>query len=377
MSFAAVLERLRKVENPYPGMRPFETEEAHLYYGRDPQIAELLRRLERHRFLAIVGVSGSGKSSLVLAGLIPALTRRAPWRIIRMRPQADPYSELSSAASLDPATLRASSFGLINALAEISVPVLLIVDQFEEIFRYQDYRGLSSEQKSNQAALSADFVQLLLSTSAESRNISVVITMRSDYLGACAEFRALPEAINGAQYLVPRLTREQLTEAIKGPLGTVPIAPALAQQLLNDLGDDPGRLPLLQHALMRTWNRWKQDDPNGSRPIDLSDYQNIGRIEGALDQHADELLQGLPEDLARIVFQRLTARSSDQRERRDPAAVAELSELCQSSQLNEVLDRFRLGQATFLTPRDADLTPDTYIDITHESLIWNWTKLKQ
>ena len=110
MSFAAVLERLRKVENPYPGMRPFETEEAHLYYGRDPQIAELLRRLERHRFLAIVGVSGSGKSSLVLAGLIPALTRRAPWRIIRMRPQADPYSELSSAASLDPATLRASSF---------------------------------------------------------------------------------------------------------------------------------------------------------------------------------------------------------------------------------------------------------------------------
>src|SRR4051812_18560818 len=112
--------------------------------------------------------------------------------------------------------------------------------------------------------------------------------MRSDYLGECAEFRDLPETLNNSQYLIPRMTREQQREAIERPLGHVRITSALVQQLLNDMGDEPGLLPVLQHALMRTWNAWKSAG-NDARPIDLPDYEAAGCMERALDQHADEL----------------------------------------------------------------------------------------
>src|SRR4051794_35221420 len=107
MSFAAVLERLQKVENPYPGLRPFEAEEAHLFFGRDQQVTELLRRLESHRFVAVVGVSGSGKSSLVRAGLIPALERGHlletgwQWRVAVTSPSGAPFENLARALAVD------------------------------------------------------------------------------------------------------------------------------------------------------------------------------------------------------------------------------------------------------------------------------------
>src|SRR5262249_16814322 len=121
MSFAAVLERLKKLENPYPGLRHFETEESHLFFGRDQQIAELVSRLERNRFVAVVGVSGSGKSSLVRAGLIPALERSrvgeagTRWRIVVTRPAGAPFERLAAdllKKGLDASTLRHSSHGL-------------------------------------------------------------------------------------------------------------------------------------------------------------------------------------------------------------------------------------------------------------------------
>ena len=86
-----------------------------------------------------------------------------------------------------------------------------------------------------------------------------MITMRSDYLGECAEFRDLPETLNDCQYFVPRMTRDQRKAMIEGPLGRVQIAPSLVQRLLNDAGDEPDQLPILQHALMRTWNQWRAD----------------------------------------------------------------------------------------------------------------------
>ena len=396
MSFAAVVQRLQKLENPYPGLRPFEITESHLFFGRDQQVGELVKRLERNRFLAVVGASGSGKSSLVLAGLIPALERGGVWeagrrwRTVVTQPAGAPFERLAfhlSKAKLDASHLRESSHGLINVARQLppDESLLLIVDQFEELFRYKDLHSITAEARrtrDQQAADAAEFVQLLLEASRHHPPIFIVLTMRSDYLGDCAEFRDLPETLNDCQYLIPRMTRQQRKEAIEGPLGRVGIAPGLVQRMLNDAGDEPDQLPVLQHALMRTWAHWRKADPQGARRIELSDYEAIGRFDGALNQHADELLAGVTSELAACIFKRLTARGRGNRERRDPATLAEIWAVCgattpeRQAEVTAVIDHFRSGDATFLRPLSGPITPDRFVDITHESLIRLWRKLR-
>ena len=263
--------------------------------------------------------------------------------------------------------------------------LLVVVDQFEELFRYKDVQPTGQQARRRHdvaAAEAAEFVQLLIAASRHQPPVYIILTMRSDYLGDCAEFRDLPETLNDCQYLVPRLTREQRKEVIEGPLGRVKIAPNLVQRLLNDAGDQPDQLPILQHALMRTWAHWHSSDPEEKRRIEIEDYLSIGGFENAINQHADEVLAGVPENLAKIIFKRLTARGRGNRERRDPATLAELWEVCEvetpeaRERVTAVIDRFRLGSATFLTPRVGAILPETYIDITHESLLRQWRKLR-
>lgn len=396
MSFAAVLQRARKLENPYPGLRPFETHEAHLFFGRERQVGEILARLERDRFVAVVGVSGSGKSSLVKAGLIPALERgsvqdaAAQWRTVVIRPAGNPFESLRACLEqqgLDSSGLRRTSRALTDVARQLEgrETLLLVVDQFEELFRYKDARTHTADRRQEREAAAgdaADFVQLLLAAARSEPPVYIVLTMRSDYLGDCAEFRDLPEALNDCQYLIPRLTREQRRMSIIGPLGRTGIAANLVQRMLNDAGDEPDQLPILQHALMRTWAHWRRSDPEGARKIEIEDYEAIGGFDEALDQHAGELLTGMPESTVATIFKRLTARGRGNRERRDPATLAELWAVCgavtaeQKDAVEAIINHFRTGEATFLTPRDGALTADKYIDITHESLIREWHKLR-
>ena len=138
---------------------------------------------------------------------------------------------------------------------------------------------------------------------------------------------------------------------------------------------------------MRTWSRWRASAAGSERPIGMEDYEVAGGFEGALNQHADELLQtpavrAEPEFVS-IIFRRLTALGRGNRERRDPAPLSELWDLCrvvsddQRLRVTGIIDVFRQGEATFLTPRDGELAPDTYIDIAHESLIRNWKVLAE
>jgi hypothetical protein len=144
----------------------------------------------------------------------------------------------------------------------------------------------------------AAFVKLLLRASEQSEAPSyVVLTMRSDYLGDCAQFRGLPEALNSGQYLVPRMTRDQQCEAIEGPVavGGAKISPRLVQRLLNDVGDNPDQLPILQHALMRTWELSGVARSQG-QPIDLEHYEATGTTAEALNRHADEAFEELRDE---------------------------------------------------------------------------------
>jgi WD40 repeat protein len=391
MSFAAVLARLAQLENPYPGLRPFDTNEAHLFFGRDQQVLDLSDRLGRNHFVAVLGLSGSGKSSLVRAGLIPALERGRllepgrTWRVAVMRPSGVPFANLAAELKCDPATLRASSHGLIDfARQQLTAQeaLLVVVDQFEELFRYKDSAVRSTAGDAGASSEAAAFIALLLASARSPLPIYIVITMRTDYLGDCAEFPEFPDVLNESQYLVPRLTREQRRQAIEGPLGRVRISSALVERILNDAGDEPDQLPILQHALMRTWTYWHTISPGNDRPIENKDYEAVGGFSGALNRHADELLK-TPAVLAapafvEIIFKRLTALGRGNRERRDPSQLSELWDLCNAKpeesrqRVSAILDVFRQGEATFLAPREGELSAGTYIDIAHESLIRNW-----
>ena len=269
---ATELAPLVKLDLPYPGLRSFEPEEAFLFYGRKSHTEELLRRLSTNRFLAVVGTSGSGKSSLVRAGLLPALYRGflaggvLHWRIAVMKPGESPMANLATALAeqnIPTEKLTRSSQGLQQAIQDAAFGpgegLLIVADQFEELFRFRE------QQKDGGAEANLFVTSLLEAADSFALPIYVVLTMRSDFLGDCTQFAGLAEALNRSQYLIPRLTREQRREAIEKPVRLVDavIAPRLAQRLLSDLGDDSDQLPVLQHALNRTFRKWREAGGNG------------------------------------------------------------------------------------------------------------------
>ena len=382
--------------NPYPGLRPFRIEEDYLFFGREQQTGELLRLLRKNRFLAVVGASGSGKSSLVRAGLVPALHRGTMealgtnWEITVSRPGGAPLTNLARAFcdadlydSEDPesvprivATLRHSTQGLVDAYNESDLDhetnLLVVIDQFEELFRF-------ARDDVERRDESWAFARLLLEASASPLPIYVVVTMRSDYLGECSQIRDLAEAVNAGEYLIPRLNRDQLRSAIEGParVGGGAITKRLVQRLLNDVGDDNDQLPVLQHALMRTWDARKDGDP-----LDLEHYESIGGVSDALSKHADEIYEGLTADhrpIAERVFKTLTEKGADNRGIRRPTRFRDLVAITGGSRnaVLGVVHSFRAPGVTFLMPgAGTDLEDDTVVDLSHESLMRVWQRLR-
>lgn len=387
--------------NPFPGLRPFEPDEDHLFFGRERQTDELLRRLRTTRFLSILGRSGSGKSSLVRSGLIPSLygggmTRAGSrWRVAIMRPGEDPMGNLAAALSAPDAlgdegsdegvtgsffetTLRASQRGLVECIRQSRVTdnVLVLVDQFEELFRYRRSRRIVGRDEA------VAFVKLLLAARESEVPCYIAMTMRSDFIGDCMEFGTLPEVVNDGIYLVPRMTRDELRSAITGPVavGGGTIAPRLVSRLLNDVGDDPDQLPILQHALMRTWERWETDHQAGEG-LDLRHYEAIGGLHSALSRHAEEAYAELDprqQELAARLFTALTDKASDARGVRRPAPLSELAALAGASVdgMAAVIENFRKPGRSFLTPpAGVPLRGSSIIDISHESLMRIWERL--
>jgi tetratricopeptide (TPR) repeat protein len=392
--------------NPFPGLRPFEPDEDHLFFGREKETDDLLRRLRSTRFLAIVGTSGSGKSSLVRCGLIPALYSgvmsgaSSSWRIATLRPGEDPIGQLAASLNgsdllgadgeladthrmLLEATLRRSSAGLVDAVRQARIPsqdnLLVIVDQFEELFRFRRSRHI--ENSRDEAVV---FVKLLLEAVQQRQlPVYIVVTMRSDFIGDCMDYPGLPEAVNAGQYLVPRMSRDELRSAITGPVavGGGEIAPRLVLRLLNDVGDDQDRLPVLQHALMRTWDYWQRHHAS-SEPIDIPHYEAIGTLLQALSVHAEEAYLETGSDrhrkIAERLFKALTDTFSDPRGIRRPASVQELAAISQVPEQDviEVIEVFRRpGRSFLMPPPTASLSPRSIIDLSHESLMRCWTRL--
>ncbi len=427
-------------KNPFPGLRPFDVHESELLFGREDEIQELLSRLRRTRFLAVVGSSGCGKSSVVRAGLVASLQdgfmaeTTAPWRIAIMRPGNNPVGQLALALNakqalgstgsdleesvvMRQATLRRGALGLIEEYEEANLPpgskLLLLVDQFEELFRFMresptsaNTLGKDEGDRKDQAAglrgaSTADesqaFVKLLLAAAHSSVPVYVVLTMRSEFLGNCANFSGLPEAINHGLYLLPQMSREQLRDVIQEPIQVCggQISPRLVSRLLNDLGD-ADQLPILQHAMMRMWSEWSPNRQGG--PIDLEHYKNIGELRASLSAHAEETYETLTEsqkEIAELLFRTITETTEDQQTIRRPTKFSvicdivrhageangtpgEESRLTVEREVTYVADKFREERRSFLMPpADRPLEPQTVIDISHESLIRQWDRLRE
>jgi len=290
---------LAAIQQPYPGLRAFETYESFLFFGREIHTEELLRRLSGNRFLAVVGTSGGGKSSLVRAGLLPALYRgylvgaTSQWRIAVMRPGGAPISALAAALADaevlgtedDPARqkmLRATSFGLVQAVGSAALrqreSLLLVVDQFEQLF------AQCPDEQQRQAFITALHAAATAGHGPEQAPAAlVVLGVRADFEARCADYPQLAGAVQD-RYLVTAMTERQLRMAITEPAKKAGsrVDGDLAEVLLREVHtrhravSGAGVLPLLSHVLDQAWRSRTGD------VLTLADYERTGGIEGAL-----------------------------------------------------------------------------------------------
>lgn len=389
--------------NPFPGMRAFRTEESSLFFGRIESTAKVTRKLMENRFVAILGATGSGKSSLVFAGVIPALLRensdgRKTWSFISVRPGANPVdnlareiASLSSEAGFSQvpeatisATLNNRSEGLNEILNKIRKnlrqQVVIVIDQFDEIFRFS--QGLHHNTEGDGVAA---FIDIIVSALQQpDQGIYVIMTIRSEYVAECSRFLSLTSLMNASSYLLPQLNRDSLATVIEEPLKTsgVSIDRTLVRLIISEMGDQQGQLPVLQHLLSRMWNQWnKWGDTN--RSVSLTDYDAVGTIKGAISQHAAQAFDSLDERERYVcsrLFRSITIRNEDGREVRKPEKVSVIVSLtgCQEHEIIKVADLFRGPDISFLSPSAEEiLQSDTVLDLTHESIIRNWNALRR
>jgi WD40 repeat protein len=421
---------------PFIGLRPFQYGDHRYFFGRKKELDALKPQVTQKHFVAVVGGSGSGKSSLISAGLRPRLEKAQEhrWNWIDMRPADAPVRNLALAladltdkigltgkagdlieawADRFERVLTKSSFGIAEALRLIPPQsnvgrVLLLVDQFEELFRFAKLRSEGSLDPATAAERwdeATAFVRLLLAaTKSFEVPIHVVVTMRSDFIGDCALFHGLPEAVSQSQFLVPGMTRDQREEVIREPLKLAKgrIDPAVVQRALNDTDDEPDQLPILQHAMMRCWERAfrrAEQEVDHLPHLTIDDYKTVGGVKQALSLHANEILEALPgrpetttiglQLATKRVFQALTETDQEGRSIRRPQRFHDLVQYVTPGDAREdaakeatrtVVARFASHDCSFLRlipPVDAnDIADDSIIDIGHEALIRRWDKLE-
>jgi TPR repeat protein len=402
---------------PYPGLRPFESHEWRIFFGRESMINEVIGLMAGRNLVFIHGSSGSGKSSLVRAGVLPRLSQLhrlhgTPWISCAMRPSGGPLwnlaAEFAALEGRDGDIMRIGEIiRLFNrrdaTLSQVvgELPALagkqlcILVDQFEEVFRFE--RETSREE----AEL---FIDLLIreipaeavedadpddhAAAAPERaagNVHIIVTMRSEFLGDCARFDRFAEAINRAQYLVPRLTQAALIRAIRMPArlygGEVELA--LAERLSAEVRGKPDELPLIQHGLMFFWDEALQDRPGEKIILDETLLEQAGSLRDLLSIHADRVMAAVAPDpagqaIVQRLFRAITDINGEGQAIRRPLPFRDLVEVCgaPAAELRAIIDAFRAEGASFLTPyAPTPIRDDTEIDISHEALIRCWAAL--
>ena len=400
-------------ECPYRGLEVFEENNARFFFGREAQVDWLLgHRLapmaessHARRFLAILGPSGSGKSSLAMAGLVPALRAgkvdgSATWPIAILRPGDDPFEnltfELSKLKDMDdsgPALLartceylrvrdfvhdpRALHIFARYALDGAPAPrrLVVLVDQFEEVFTL-----CPTEREPTRRA----FIDALLhAATVMGGQVLVLLTMRVDFLGKCASYPALAAVLSDGQELVGPMKEDELRLAIERPAFLVgcELEPGLTERLLRDVEGQPGALPLLQYTLLELWQR------RDGRLLTSAAYREIGGVQGALERRADEIVNNLNDaqrEVCRRLFLRLTQPGEGTEDTKRRAPFRELLDSAGDTPSVEEVIR-RLADARLITTEGRERSPqegdgrdqESYVEVAHEALIRGWPQLRR
>jgi tetratricopeptide (TPR) repeat protein len=381
-------------EPPFQGMQYFDEKDADRFFGRETLIAKIVGRLTSTRFLTIIGASGSGKSSVVRAGVIPALrrgerladgsmppTNSGQWDIRVFTPTAHPLDAL--AASLTPESdslaamtglrqdLSQDSQTLINATQYLLAQtgrkhLLLVIDQFEEIFT-------QCRQEEERRA----FIENLLQAADpnDMRPITILLTLRADFYAQLSIQDALRELVSQNQEFIGAMSRQELSRAILQPaaLGNWKVQEGLVEVMLDDLGSEPGALPLLSHALLETWKRRR------GRVMTLSGYIASGGVHGAIAQTAETVfrqrLTAGQQPIARMIFIKLAEMGEGSLDTRRRATFSEL--LTRSIDITTIeLVLSILTEARLVTISTMEPGETRVVEVSHEALIREWPTLR-
>ncbi len=335
---------------PYRGLARFEPADSDLFFGRDALARDLLHLARAHRFAAVFGPSGTGKSSLLRAGLVPQLR------------ESEGTGRPAVIRVLTPGERPAHTHGPALVPQDAELDTWVIVDQFEELFTLCHDR----EERDR-------FLDLLLGAREPESRLRVVVAVRGDFYGHCAEHRELAEAVSHANLLVGPMNGDELREVVTGPAAAagLNVERALTARIIEEVGDRPGALPMLSHALLETWRRRR------GRTLTLAAYEETGGVRGAIAATAEEVYGGLTVRQARnarwillrliapggCAFEQGPALPAGAPDTRRPASRAELT----GADAQDVLER--LAAARLIT-----LDGDT-VELAHEALITSWPRL--
>ena len=369
---------------PYRGLESFDAEHSGFFYGREDDTLRVLEKLKASRFVAVIGASGSGKSSLVRAGVVPALGRGAlpdsdAWVTRIFAPGARPLSMLAAQLGrlfpqesmgrvVDELRGDERALDLAVTLAMADRPsgerVVMVVDQFEEVFT------LCSDEEERSAFLS----NLLHAATIPGGRVIVIVALRADFYHHCATHNQLRALVAAQQFLVGPLGPDDLRRAIEEPARQVGIEPeaGLVETILDDVAGRPGTLPLLSHVLLELWNARR------GRMLTLEAYVANGGVEGALAARANSIYESLgPEGqgIARRVLLRLTQPGEGTEDTRRRAAMAELvTAPGEQPDVESVVDA--LARERLVTVGTDEVSGARTVDVTHEALIRGWPLLQ-